>query len=262
MATNNKNFEDSLLEDLKDSEFAAEFIREALEEPGEGNDEVGYLMRAIGQVAKAHGIETISEKAGVPKPTIYKMIGDDPNPTLKNVLKITRAIGLRLEFTPEQENMEPADALDVAAYIVEKTRAKAGKDTFWLQKIVYYSQVTSLVSFNRRLFSQPIEAWANGPVVRDLFEKHRGIRNISKWSLEDIGNPENLGRDQRLAIDWTLDKYGDSTGDVLSDLTHIEDPWKLARQGLAPDDRSNQEITVDSIIEYYTNRPDYSDMEG
>lgn len=38
----------------------------------------------------------------------------------------------------------------------------------------------------------------------------------------------------------------------LSELTHLEEPWKKARKGLSPNERGNNEITLDSMAEYYT----------
>jgi uncharacterized phage-associated protein len=58
-----------------------------------------------------------------------------------------------------------ASAHDVAAYILSRQgRMTAMK----LQKLVYYSQAWSVVWDERPLFPEKIEAWANGPVVRDL----------------------------------------------------------------------------------------------
>ncbi|WP_307850044.1 MULTISPECIES: type II toxin-antitoxin system antitoxin SocA domain-containing protein [unclassified Saccharopolyspora] len=37
-----------------------------------------------------------------------------------------------------------------------------------LQKLVYYSQAWHLVWDERPLFDEPVQAWANGPVVPDL----------------------------------------------------------------------------------------------
>ena len=43
-----------------------------------------------------------------------------------------------------------------------------------LQKLVYYCQAWSLVWDDMPLFESRIEAWANGPVVLDLYYRHRG----------------------------------------------------------------------------------------
>lgn len=58
-----------------------------------------------------------------------------------------------------------ASVYDVATYILEKQGAMT---TWKLQKLVYYSQAWSLVWDDDVLFPEEIEAWANGPVVREL----------------------------------------------------------------------------------------------
>ena len=76
-----------------------------------------------------------------------------------------------------------ANVKDVAAYILEKL----GEITAMkLQKLAYYSQAWSLVWDEKLLFPERIEAWANGPVVPDLYEAHKGVFKLSKLSC---GNP-------------------------------------------------------------------------
>lgn len=67
-----------------------------------------------------------------------------------------------------------ASVFDVAAYILERQ----GPMTTWkLQKLVY-CQAWSLVWDDDVLFPEEIEAWANGPVVRELYNAHRGKRAV------------------------------------------------------------------------------------
>ena len=53
-------------------------------------------------------------------------------------------------------------------------------------------------------------------------------------------------------IDIVLANYGEMTGRQLSHLTHAEDPWQQARQGLAPTAPSTRVITTESMHEFYT----------
>ena len=138
-----------------------------------------------------------------------------------------------------------ANVFDFAAYILEKKRAMT---TWKLQKLVYYSQAWSLVWDDRPLFDDSIEAWANGPVVRRLFGAHRGQFTISSIPL---GNSNNLKPEEIETIDAVIDYYGNKSSQYLSDLTHMEDPWKLARAGISEDRRSNKEISLESMAEYY-----------
>ena len=136
--------------------------------------------------------------------------------------------------------------LDVAAYILEK---KGTMTTWKLQKLVYYCQAWSLVWDDDILFPEEIEAWANGPVVRELYNKHRGKFHIG--SLRK-GKPESLLEYQCDTVDAVLNFYGDKSPQWLSDLTHTEDPWKLARKGIPDGDRGGAIISTNSLKKYYS----------
>jgi uncharacterized phage-associated protein len=136
--------------------------------------------------------------------------------------------------------------LDVAAYILKKHGPMTAMK---LQKIVYYCQAWSLVWDEKPLFREKIEAWANGPVVRKLFEAHRGQFNVKSISG---GNPKVLKPYQIETINSVLNYYGDKSSQWLSDLTHMEEPWRKARAGIPENDRGNKEITKDTLEEYYS----------
>lgn len=138
-----------------------------------------------------------------------------------------------------------ASVLDVAAYILRK----AGPMTAMkLQKLCYYSQAWSLVWDEAPIFDEPIEAWANGPVVPELFRQHRGSLTISAING---GEPQNLSFDQQQTVDVVLATYNPYTAQQLSELTHSESPWILARRGLGPTDRGNVAISLDEMQDFY-----------
>lgn len=137
---------------------------------------------------------------------------------------------------------------DVAAYIL----ARCGPMTAMkLQKLCYYAQAWHLVWEERPLFDSRIEAWANGPIVVDLYRMHRGRFNLAVGEL--AGDPEALDKSESGSVDAVLNTYAPMTAHQLSELTHTEPPWLDARQvaGLAPMDRGNAEITHESMAWYY-----------
>lgn len=142
-----------------------------------------------------------------------------------------------------------ASVFDVAAYILNKTGPLS---TMKLQKLIYYCQAWSLVWDEKPLFKEQIEAWANGPVVRELFAYHRGMFQISSVL---IGNPDLLNDCQKETIDAVLDYYGDKPSQWLIDLTHMEEPWKKRRKGLPISVRGSRIIPLDDIAEYYSSLP-------
>ncbi len=154
-------------------------------------------------------------------------------------------------------DLEPPQiqVFDVAAYILEKMETMT---TMKLQKLVYYSQAWSLVWDEKQLFEEDIEAWANGPVVRELFDYHRGMYEISEMP---IGNPRLLNQEQQETVDAVLDYYGDKSAQWLIELTHMEDPWKQARKGLQPLVRGSSVIPLDTIADYYSSLPAEGDFE-
>jgi len=139
-----------------------------------------------------------------------------------------------------------ATVFDVAQYILEK---KGTITAMKLQKICYYSQAWSLVWDEKLLFNERIEAWVNGPVVADLYALHRGSYQLSTITQ---GNSVNLSQSQKDIIDKVISFYGEYNSQQLSDLTHLEDPWILARQGMSNSERGNKEITPASMAEYYS----------
>ena len=137
-----------------------------------------------------------------------------------------------------------AKVIDVAEYIL----SKSGKMSTWkLQKLVYYSQAWHLVWDDKPLFTANIQAWANGPVVPQLYHMHKG--NFSVTSL--AGAPDKLKDSERETIDTVLAHYGKKSPDYLSQLTHLENPWRHARKGVPDGERSGNVISHESMAEYY-----------
>ncbi len=146
-----------------------------------------------------------------------------------------------------------ANVFDLSKYIMEKLGRSI--TTMKLQKLCYYSFVWHLVWKDEPLFESPIYAWINGPVITDLFQKHKGLYQLSPEEavtlFTDFLSPEGLTEDEKESIDKVLEDYGDKTGAELSDSTHSELPWIKAREGYNQTDRGNALITTDDIYNYY-----------
>ena len=120
--------------------------------------------------------------------------------------------------------------------------------TLKLQKLVYYAQAWSLSLDQTALFDEKIEAWPNGPVIKDLYDNHRGQQFIS--SIAD-GDSEKLDEDQRAAVDMVLEYYGDKPVYWLERLSHSDLAWIEARGELTPIEMGDTEITIDSMVRSY-----------
>ncbi|MCC6748835.1 MAG: DUF4065 domain-containing protein [Deltaproteobacteria bacterium] len=136
-------------------------------------------------------------------------------------------------------------ALDVAAFILKT----CGKMTAMkLQKLVYYSQAWHLVWEEKPLFKDPIEAWANGPVVPKLYNAHRGEFEVSEIPG---GDAARLSAKQQASVEAVCKYYGKWTSQQLSDLTHQEAPWRDARTGIPDGERGHGEVSPAALAEYY-----------
>lgn len=139
-----------------------------------------------------------------------------------------------------------ASVFDVAKYILKKYHELS---TMKLQKLCYYSQAWSLVWDDAPLFDEEFEAWANGPVCPELFSFSRGLFSISEEAMS--GDPSKLSADQQETIDKVLEYYGSKNAQWLSQLTHMEDPWKNARKNIPDGDKCSQIISKESMAMYY-----------
>ena len=138
-----------------------------------------------------------------------------------------------------------AQADDVAAYVLQE---RGPMTAMKLHKLLYYSHAWHLVWDELPLFPERIEAWANGPVVPHIYDKHRGQFQLDDWRS---GNPNHLTSDETETVDIVLDAYEDLTAHELSNMTHREAPWRDARYGKPPGEWSKEQITDSAMAEYY-----------
>jgi uncharacterized phage-associated protein len=154
---------------------------------------------------------------------------------------------LQLNYNKFHQEKSMATAFDVAHYVLTK---RGPMSAMKLQKLVFYAQAWSLVWDDKPLFTNRIEAWANGPVVRDLYAAHRGKYDVSAGDIQP-SRADALDKEQIETIDTVMRAYGDKSAQWLSKQTHSEAPWIEARNGLADSERGEAEIPLASMAEYY-----------
>ena len=143
--------------------------------------------------------------------------------------------------------MSQTNIFNVAKHIIDSCGEMT---TMKLQKLAYYCQAWSLAWDEKPLFEEDFEAWENGPVCRDLYEKHKGLFVVGKKFLNEI--PKHIFlKEEAETIKAVLDYYGDKEPHWLIELTHKELPWKEARRGCADGARCNNIISKQSMQSYY-----------
>ena len=127
-------------------------------------------------------------------------------------------------------------------------------DLLKLQKLIYYCQSWSLAYGRGAIFPEHFEAWIHGPVIRSVYDKFKEKRMYEKITIHDIDNKHSeysLTEDDEQLIGAVILYYGKLTGDQLEALTHMEEPWKKARKGLMPYEKSKNHISEEIMEHYY-----------
>lgn len=140
-----------------------------------------------------------------------------------------------------------ASVADVARYLLKQHGPMSAMK---LQKLVYYCQAWNLVWHEAELFPEDFEAWANGPVCRALYDMHKGKFTVKMTDF--AGSTGNLRLKEKKTADAVLEYYGQKTAQWLSDLTHLEEPWKQARGNSDASARSTSIISKAAMHEYYS----------
>ncbi|MGA8871798.1 MAG: addiction module antidote protein [Candidatus Acidiferrales bacterium] len=76
----------------KDPDFAAEYLKSALEDTNEPR----VLLVALRHLAQAQGIAKVAKAAGVERESLYRALSANGNPRLSTLVAVTKAIGLKL----------------------------------------------------------------------------------------------------------------------------------------------------------------------
>ena len=77
---------------LKTEDDIAQYLEAAFED-----GDPALIAHALGAVARAKGMSKIARAAGLGRESLYKALSPDGNPEFVTVLKVMRALGLKLK---------------------------------------------------------------------------------------------------------------------------------------------------------------------
>lgn len=80
---------------LNDDVAIAAYLSEALETGDEA-----FVADALGVVARARGMSDVAREAGVSRESLYRALSAGGNPEFATVLRVVRALGLKLSVAP------------------------------------------------------------------------------------------------------------------------------------------------------------------
>lgn len=81
---------------LETVEDMAAYLEAALED-----GEPSVVVKALGTIARARGMSQIARDTGLGRESLYKALSPEGNPEFATVMKVVRALGLKLRAEPE-----------------------------------------------------------------------------------------------------------------------------------------------------------------
>ena len=143
----------------------------------------------------------------------------------------------------------PTNAAAIANTFLDIQAADNSKfpeiDPMKLQKLLYYSQAWWLGGMDSDLFSDDIEAWPWGPVVRDIYVQFTEFGRepiIGKRAVGLVGSggdfssyvlrePDDVPENIRIYLDSVWSTHKEFTGVQLSNATHAQsEPWAIVKR--------------------------------
>lgn len=80
---------------LNTEEEIAEYLTVSLE-----TGDASYIAHALGVAARARGMTKVAEASGVSREMLYRSLSEEGNPTLRTLLAVLPALGIRLSAEP------------------------------------------------------------------------------------------------------------------------------------------------------------------
>src|SRR2546421_6338171 len=89
-----KSYKAGLQRRLQDPEYAAEYLTAVLAE----QDREAFLIALKDVVQAKGGIGELAGRVKISRPSLYKVLSSDGNPTLETLQQILRSLGLRVSI--------------------------------------------------------------------------------------------------------------------------------------------------------------------
>jgi len=77
--------------------FCIPYFAVCLEEAG---DDAAFIAHALGVIARARGMTQLAKDTGLGRESLYKALSGEGNPSFATILKVIKALGLKLGSPP------------------------------------------------------------------------------------------------------------------------------------------------------------------
>jgi probable addiction module antidote protein len=93
-----RNFDEFIIEELNNPEFASDYLQDALEEGG-----IPLFLIALRQVVQHQkGLTKVAQETGLGRESLYKTLSEQGNPHLSTIEKILKTVGMKITVIPDQ----------------------------------------------------------------------------------------------------------------------------------------------------------------
>ncbi len=99
------SYKEGLLKELKDPEYASEYLAQALE----SGEQTVFLLALKDVVEASGGASVVARQSHIQRESLYKALSNRGNPRLTTLQGILKSVGLRMSVIPEvTPEVEPA----------------------------------------------------------------------------------------------------------------------------------------------------------
>lgn len=141
------------------------------------------------------------------------------------------------------------DCLNVARYFIVRAYddgREAEMTNMKVQKLLYYAQSLHLALYDEPLFDEEIQAWRYGPVCPPAYKFYSDFE-AKQLPIPDKEFLLRIPNEKEELLEEIWEYFGGYHAYPLSDMTHVEFPWKKARKGLPSEARSTELILLEDM---------------
>ena len=143
------------------------------------------------------------------------------------------------------------DCINVVQYFIIKASERSiitalEMTNLKVQKLLFYAQSIHLALCDRPLFQDRIEAWRSGPVCPPAYQFYSDFE-AKQLPIPDRKCLASISLDIKNLLGQVWQYWGLLHNYQLSAMTREEKAWQKARNGLAPEASSNNQILLEDL---------------
>ncbi|KKR18344.1 MAG: Prophage ps3 protein 01 [candidate division CPR2 bacterium GW2011_GWC1_41_48] len=131
--------------------------------------------------------------------------------------------------------MDKVNAIDIANYFVVLASHIDENDltNLKLQKLLYFAQGKYIAQYKNPIFDEEIEAWALGPVVKNVYSAFKSCGNFPITVFDVPAEPQNISQQLGDFLNKIWEDVGKFSASFLVKQTHKPNtPWnKFYQEG-------------------------------